>query len=115
MVFQVVYKLCPVRWVLGDLLTQVIQGHVGGKQFGGGQVALAVLDVFLVVFPQTLPGGGVEEESGRLEDNSNTHIQMPVGYVVVQHAGALFATHGAPEQTGGVDAHAEDERGRDEA
>lgn len=40
---------------------------------------------------------------------------MPVGHVVVQHAGSLLATDGAPEQTGGVDAHAEDQRWRDEA
>lgn len=40
---------------------------------------------------------------------------MPVGHVVVQHAGSLLAADGAPEQTGGVDAHAEDQRGRDEA
>lgn len=40
---------------------------------------------------------------------------MPVGHIVVQHAGALLAAHGAPEQAGGVDTHAEDQRGRDEA
>lgn len=40
---------------------------------------------------------------------------MPVGHVVVQHAGSLLAADRAPEQTGGVDAHAEDQRGRDEA
>lgn len=40
---------------------------------------------------------------------------MPVGHVVVQHAGSLLAADSAPEQTGGVDAHAEDQRRRDEA
>ena len=40
---------------------------------------------------------------------------MPVGHIVIQHAGSLLATDCAPEQAGGVDAHAEDQRGRDEA
>lgn len=40
---------------------------------------------------------------------------MSVGHVVVKHAGSLLAAHGAPEQTGGVDAHAEDQRRGDEA
>lgn len=39
---------------------------------------------------------------------------MPVGHVVVQHAGSLLTADSAPEQTGGVDAHAKDQRGRDE-
>ena len=63
MFLQVVYKLCPVDWVLDDLLAQVVQRYVGGKQFSGSEVTLAVLDVLLVVFPLTLPGGGVEDES----------------------------------------------------
>lgn len=40
---------------------------------------------------------------------------MPVGHVVVEHAGSFLAADGAPEQAGGVDAHPEDQRGRDEA
>ena len=39
---------------------------------------------------------------------------MPVGYVVVEHAGALLAADGAPEETGGVDAHAKDQWWGDE-
>lgn len=62
MVFQVVYELCPVGWVLGDLLAQIVQSHIGGKELGGCEVTLAVLDVFPVVLSQTLPRGGVQEE-----------------------------------------------------
>lgn len=115
MVLQVVYELCPVGRVLGDLLAQIVQSHVGGEEFGGREVALAVLDIFPVVLSQTLPRGGVQDEGGRLEGDGDADVQMPVGHVVVQHAGALLAADGAPEQAGGVDAHAEDQRGRDEA
>lgn len=114
MVLQVVYELCPVGWVLGDLLAQIVQSHVGGKEFGGREVTLAVLDVFPVVLSQTLPCGGVQDEGWRLEHNGDADVQMPVGHVIVQHAGSLLTADSAPEQTGGVDAHAKDQRGRDE-
>lgn len=63
MVLQVVNELCPVDWVLGDLLAQIVQSHIGGEEFSGCEVTLAVLDVFPIVLSQTLPRGGVEDES----------------------------------------------------
>lgn len=115
MILQVVYELCPVDWVLRDLFAQIVQSYIGGEQFSGCEVTLAVLDVLSVVLSQTLPRGGVEDKGRRLEDDGDADVQMPVSHVVVQHTGSLFATDRAPEQTGGVDAHAEDQRGRDEA
>ena len=115
MVFQVVYELCPVDWVLGDLFAQIVQSHIGGEEFSWCEVTLAVLDVFPVVLSQALPRGGVEDESWRLEGDGDADIQMPVGHVVVQHAGSLLTADRAPEQAGGVDAHAKDQRGWDEA
>lgn len=114
MILQVVYELCPVGGVLGDLLTQIVQSHIGGEEFGGREVTLAVLDVLPVVLSQTLPRGGVQDEGGRLEHNGDADVQVPVGHVVVQHAGSLLAADGAPEQAGGVDAHAKDQRWGDE-
>ena len=35
---------------------------------------------------------------------------MPVGHVVIEQAGTFFSTHCAPEQAGGVDAHAKNQR-----
>lgn len=115
MVLQVVYELCPVGWVVGDLLPQIVQSHIGSEDFGGREVALAVLDVLPVILSQTLPRGGVQDEGWRLENDGDADVQMPVGHVVVQQAGTLLAADRAPEQTGGVDAHPEDQRGRDEA
>lgn len=115
MVLQVVYELCPVGWVLRDLFAQIVQSHVGGKEFGGREVPLAVLDVLPVVLPQTLPRGGVQDEGRGLEHDGDADVQVPVGHIVVEHAGALLATDRAPEQTGGVDTHPEDQRRRDEA
>lgn len=74
-----------------------------------------VFDVALIVLPQALPRGGVEEEGEGLEGDGDAHVQVPVGHVVVEDAGALLPTERAPEQAGGVDAGPEDERGRDEA
>lgn len=111
MVLQVENELCPVGWVLGDLLVQIVQSHIGGEEFGGREVALAVLDVFPVVLSQTLPRGGVQDEGRGLEGDGDADVQVPVGHVVVQHAGSLLSADRAPEQTGGVDAHAEDQRG----
>lgn len=115
MVLQVVDELCSAGRVLTDLFAQIVQSHVGGEQLGGREVALAVLDVLPVVLPQTLPRGGVQDEGRRLEDDGDADVQMPVGHVVVEHAGSFLAADGAPEQTGGVDSHPEDQRGRDEA
>lgn len=107
MVFEVVYELCPVHQ-----LGPVGQGRV---ELGGRHVALVALDVLLVVPAQAVPGGGVEQEGHALQHDGQAHVQVAVGRVVVQHAGALVAAVGAPEQAGGVDGGAEDQRRRDEA
>lgn len=107
MVLQVVYELCPVHQ-LGPLS----QGRV---ELGGRHVALVALDVLLVVPAQAVPGGGVEQEGHALQGDGQADVQVAVFRVVVQHAGALFAAVGAPEEAGGVDACAEDQWWRDEA
>lgn len=74
-----------------------------------------VFDVSFIVFPQALPRGGVEEEGKGLERDGDADVQVSVGHVVVEGAGALLPTERAPEQAGGVDASPEDERRGDEA
>lgn len=73
-----------------------------------------VFDVAFIVFPQALPRGGVEDEGKRLERNGDADVQVSVDHVVIEDAGALLPTEGAPEQTGGVDTGPEDERWGDE-
>lgn len=73
-----------------------------------------VFDVAFIVFPQALPRGGVEDEGKGLERNGDADVQVSVDHVVVEDAGALLPTEGAPEQTGGVDTSPEDERWGDE-
>lgn len=85
MVLQVVYKLCPTS---GAILGQAVHVDIGVvEHVGGAWVALVVLDVLLVVATQALPRGGIQEEGNNLQDNGHTHIQAPVGHVVVQQAG----------------------------
>lgn len=74
-----------------------------------------VLDVSFIVSPQALPRGGVEQEGKGLERDGDADVQVSVGHVVVEGAGALLPTERAPEQAGGVDAGPEDERRGDEA
>lgn len=74
-----------------------------------------VFDVALIVFPQTLPRGGVQDEGEGLERDGDADVQVPVGHVVVQDAGALLPTEGAPEKAGGVNAGPKDEGWGDEA
>lgn len=74
-----------------------------------------VFDVAFIVFPQALPRGGVEEEGEGLERNGDADVQVSVDHVVIEDAGALFPTEGAPEQTRGVDTGPKDERWGDEA
>ena len=74
-----------------------------------------VLDVSFVVFPQALPRGGVEQEGKGLERDGDADVQVSVGHVVVEGAGAPLPTERAPEQARGVDAGPEDERRGDEA
>lgn len=74
-----------------------------------------VFDVALIVFPQTLPRGGVQDKGEGLERDGDADVQVPVGHVVVQDAGALLPTEGAPEKAGGVDAGPKDEGWGDEA
>lgn len=62
-----------------------------------------------------MPCGGVQQEGRGLEDDGDANVQVPVGHVVIQHARSFLATHRAPEEAGGIDAHAEDKRRRDEA
>lgn len=73
-----------------------------------------VFDVAFIVFPQALPRGGVEDEGKRLERNGDADVQVSVDHVVIEDAGTLLPTEGAPEQTGGVDTGPEDERWGDE-
>lgn len=107
MVLQVVYELCPVHQ-FGPLRQRRVE-------LCGRHVALVALDVLLVVPAQAVPGGGVEQEGHALQDDGQAHVQVPVGHVVVQHAGAPVAAVSAPEEAGGVDAGAEDQWRRDEA
>lgn len=74
-----------------------------------------VLDVSFIVSPQALPRGGVEQEGKGLERDGDADVQVSVGHIVVEGAGALLPTERAPEQAGGVDAGPEDERRGDEA
>lgn len=74
-----------------------------------------VFDVAFIVFPQALPRGCVEDEGGGLQHDGNGDVQVSVGHVVVQDAGALLPAERAPEQAGGVDAGPEDEWRGDEA
>lgn len=74
-----------------------------------------VFDVALIVLPQALPRGGVEQEGEGLERDGDADVQVPVDHVVVEDAGALLPAERAPEQAGGVDAGPEDERRGDEA
>lgn len=74
-----------------------------------------VFDVSFIVFPQALPRGGVEQEGKGLERDGDADVQVSVGHVVVEGAGALLPAERAPEQAGGVDAGPEDERRGDEA
>lgn len=74
-----------------------------------------VFDVAFIVFPQALPRGGVEDEGKGLERDGDADIQVSVGHVVVEDAGALLPTERAPEQAGGVDASPKDEGRGDEA
>lgn len=67
-----------------------------------------------MVLSQALPRGGVQEEGRGLQGDGDADVQVPVRHVVVQHAGSFLAADGAPEETGGVDTHAKDQRGRDE-
>lgn len=116
LVLQVEDELGPAGGIrVGCFFAQAVQSHVGGEELGGRQVALAAFDVLPVVAPQTLPRGGVEQEGRRLKHDGDADVQVAVGHVVVQQASALFATHRAPEQTCRVDAHAKDQRRRDEA
>ncbi|KAA8595991.1 hypothetical protein FQN60_011282 [Etheostoma spectabile] len=100
---------------------------------GGGEWCVHNSRSVTSVFGAGLPRGGADlgsaagstwasvdttlsvDEGGGLEDDGYADVQMPVGHVVVQHAGALLAADRAPEQAGGVNAHAEDQRWRDEA
>lgn len=115
MVFQVIDKLCPMCLVRGHgVPPQIVQGQSRGKELTGAQPALVVFDVAFIVFPQALPRGGVEEEGKGLERNGDADVQVSVDHVVIEDAGALLPTEGAPEQTGGVDTSPEDERWGDE-
>lgn len=73
-----------------------------------------VFDVAFIVFPQALPRGGVEEKGKGLERDGDADVQVSVDHVVIEDAGALFPTEGAPEQTGGVNTGPKDERWGDE-
>lgn len=94
---------------------QIVYGQSRGKELTGAQPALVVFDVAFIVFPQALPRGGVEEEGEGLECNGDADVQVSVGDVVVEDAGALLPAERAPEQAGGVDAGPKDERRGDEA
>lgn len=72
-------------------------------------------DVFLVVSPQAIPRGGVEEEGHALQDDGQAHVEMPVRHVVVQQTGALIAAVRAPEKASGVDPSTKDQRRGDES
>lgn len=73
------------------------------------------LDVGVVVAAEAEPGGGVEEEGHRLEDDGQAHVEPAVRQVVVEQARASVAAVRAPEQARGVDARPEDQGRRDEA
>lgn len=107
MVLEVVYKLRPV----GEF------GAVGERwvKLGRRHVALVAFDVLLVVPPQAIPRGGVEEEGDALEDDSQADVEMPVAGVVVQQAGPLFVAVRTPEKASGVDPSTEDQRRGDES
>lgn len=115
LVLQVVDELGAVDGVLGDLLAQVIEGDVRGEQLGGREVALVVADVAVVVGAQAEPGDGVEHKGTGLERDGEADVQVAVSDIVVEQAGASQAAHRAPQQAGGVDPDAKDQRGRDEA
>lgn len=103
MILQVVYKFSPVDLTLTAVLSETVQVHAGREHFSGGEVALNVFDVFLVVSAQAMPGGGVEEERHDFEDDSHADVQVPVGHVIVQQTGTFDPAFGTPEKTCGVD------------
>lgn len=114
MVIQVVNEFGAVGRVLCNVLAQIVQGEIGGEQLAWGQVVLTVLNVPGVVLTQTLPGDGIENEGAGFENDSDADVQVTVGYVVVKHAGPFSAAYGAPQQAGGVNPNAKDQRWRNE-
>lgn len=94
---------------------QIVYGQSRGKELTGAQPALVVFDVAFIVFPQALPRGCVEDEGRGLQHDGDADVQVSVGHVVVQDAGALLPAECAPEQAGGVDAGPKDEGRGDEA
>ena len=109
MVLQAVNERCPIHQ-LGAV--RVREGRI---ELRLRHVVLVGLDVLAVVPAQAVPGGAVQQEGHALQHDGQAHVQVPVGHVVVQQAGAALPTLPAPEQTGGVDPRTEDQRGRDEA
>ena len=109
MVFQAVNELCPVHQ-LGAL--RVCEGRI---ELRLRHVVLVSLYVLPVVPAQAVPRCAVEEEGDALERDGQAHVQVPVGHVVVQQAGASLAALPAPEKACRVDPSTEDQRGWDES
>lgn len=114
MVIEVVNELGAVGRILRNVFAQVVQREVGGKQLARRQVVLAILNVLGVVVTQTLPGDGVENEGAGFEDDGDADVKVAVSDIVVKHTGSFNATHRAPEQAGGVNPNAKDQRWRNE-
>lgn len=110
LVLQVVDELGAIDGVLCDFLAQVVERDVGGEQLAGREVTLVVADVAVIVATQAEPGDGVEHEGAGLEHDGDADVQVPVGDVVVEQAGTTGAAHRAPQQTGGVNPDAKDQR-----
>lgn len=108
MVLEAIYELCPVYefGAVAEWWVELSWRH---------HVALMTFDVFLVVPAQAVPRGGVEEEGHALEHDGEAHVEMPVGYIVVQQAGALITTVWAPEKASRVDGSTKDQRRGDKS